>query len=228
MLPHDYTVSNYIAIFQSKRTIDPFFHSVQMSIFVVAVGFIFTVPLSYMVSKKKTFTNNLAWFLVTLSWSIPASVLAVNLITAFNEKNIFAFGQVLIGGYYILPIAYTIHALPVMMNNNMIAMDSFNPALEDASRGLGAGAVQTFARVVLPNVLPGIISGSMLAIINTLGEYTISNLLYGIHNLPISVAMLKRFTNYYFGETMAYAEVVILLCSLLFSIVFKLDKKSYF
>jgi iron(III) transport system permease protein len=114
------------------------------------------------------------------------------------------------------------------MNNNMIAMDNFNPVFEDASRGLGAGRAETFRRIVLPSVLPGIISGSMLAIINTLGEYTISNLLYGVHNTPISVAMLKRFTNYYFGETMAYAAAVILLCSLLFAIVFKLDKKSYF
>ncbi len=228
LIPNDFTFSNYIGIFRSKRTLNSFFNSINMSIFVVIAGFLFTVPLSYMVSKKKTFTNNLAWFLVTLSWSIPASVLAVNLITAFNQKNIFAFGQVLIGGYYILPIAYTIHALPLMMNNNMIAMDNFNPVFEDASRGLGAGRAETFRRIVLPSVLPGIISGSMLAIINTLGEYTISNLLYGVHNTPISVAMLKRFTNYFFGETMAYAAVVILLCSILFAIVFRLDKKSYF
>jgi iron(III) transport system permease protein len=228
LIPNDFTFSNYIEIFKSKRTLDSFSNSINMSIFVVVVGFLFTVPLSYMVSKKKTFINNLAWFLVTLSWSIPASVLAVNLITAFNQRNIFAFGQILIGGYYILPIAYTIHTLPLMMNNNMIAMDNFNPVFEDASRGLGAGRMETFRRIVLPSVLPGIISGSMLAIINTLGEYTISNLLYGVHNTPISVAMLKRFTNYYFGEAMAYAAVVILLCCLLFAIVFKLDKKSYF
>ena len=228
LIPRDFTIANYFSIFQSKRTVDPFFNSIKMSIFVVIVGFIFTVPLSYMVSKKKTFTNNLAWFLVTLSWSIPGSVLAVNLISAFNQSNIFAFGNVLIGGYIILPIAYTINTLPVMMNNNMIAMDNFNPMLEDASRGLGAGKAETFVRVILPTVVPGIVSGSMLAIINTLGEYTISNLLYGVHNQPISVAMLKRFTNYGFGETMAYAAVVILICTVLFSIVFKLDKKSYF
>lgn len=228
LVPRDFTIVNYIEIFKSKRTVDPFFNSIKMSAFVVIVGFIFTVPLSYMVSRKKTFTNNLAWFLVTLSWSIPGSVLAVNLITAFNQANIFAFGNVLIGGYIILPIAYTINTLPVMMNNNMIAMENFNPALEDASRGLGAGKTETFARVILPSVLPGVVSGSMLAIINTLGEYTISNLLYGVHNQPISVAMLRKFTNYGFGETMAYAAVVILLCTILFSIVFKLDKKSYF
>ena len=228
LIPREFTIANYIEIFQSKRTVKPFFNSIKMSIFVVAVGFFFTVPLSYMVSKKKTFSNNLAWFLVTLSWSIPGSVLAVKLISAFNQANIFAFGNVLIGGYYILPIAYTINTLPIMMNNNMIAMDNFNPMLEDASRGLGAGRVETFVRVVLPSVVPGIVSGSMLAIINTLGEYTISNLLYGVHNQPISVAMLKRFTNYGFGETMAYATVVILICTVLFSVVFKLDKKSYF
>lgn len=228
LVPTDFTLGNYVEIFQSRRTVDPFFDSLQMSMLVVGAGLLFTVPLAYMVAKKKSFTNNLAWFLITISWSIPGSVLAVNLISAFNQPNVFAFGNVLIGGYYILPIAYTINALPMMMNNNMIAMDNFNPVLEDASRGLGAGRVQTFIRVVLPMVVPGVISGCMMAIITTLGEYTMSNLLYGVHNLPISVAMLKRFTNYYFGETMAYATVVIAVCTVLFSIVFKLDKKSYF
>ncbi|MEG0895027.1 MAG: ABC transporter permease subunit, partial [Oscillospiraceae bacterium] len=228
LIPKDFTLNNYFEIFKSKRTVDPFFNSINMSVFVVVIGLLFTVPLSYIVSKRKTFTNNLARFLVTISWSIPGSVLAVNMIVAFNNPNIFAFGNVLIGGYFILPIVYTINALPMMMNNNMIAMENFNPVLEDASRGLGAGHFQTFVKIVLPSIIPGIISGSMLAIINTLGEYTISNLLYGVHNLPISVAMLKRFTNYYFGETMAYAAIVILICGILFSIVFKLDKKIYF
>lgn len=228
LIPRDFTVLNYFEVFNSSRTLQPFLNSIKMAALVATAGFVITVPLSYMVSKKKTPSNILAWFLVTVSWSIPASVLAVNLITAFNQPNIFAFGNALIGGYIILPIAYTINTLPVMMNNNMIAMENFNPALEDASRGLGAGRFVTFVKVILPTVIPGIISGCMLAVINTLGEYTISNLLFGIHNQPISVAMLTRFTNYAFGEAMAYAAVIILICSALFSIVFKLDKKSYF
>lgn len=228
LIPHKFTLANYIDVFQTKRTIAPFWNSIQMSTFVVVVGCLFTVPLSYMVSKKKSFSNNLAWFLVTLSWSIPGSVLAVNLITAFNKPNMFSFGMTLIGGFYILPIAYTINSLPMMMNNNMIAMENFNPALEDASRGLGAGKTTTFVKVILPSIIPGVISGCMLSIINTLGEYTISNLLYGVHNQPISIAMLKHFTNYEFGCTMAYAAVIVLICSILFMIVFKLDKKSYF
>ena len=228
LIPHEFTIANYLSVFQSRRTLDPFVNSLKMAGFVVIVGCICTVPLSYMVSKKKSFVNNLAWFLVTLSWSIPGSVLAVNLITAFNTPNIFSFGTTLIGGFYILPIAYTINTLPMMMNNNMIAMENFNPALEDASRGLGAGRTTTFVKVILPNVLPGIISGCMLSVINTLGEYTISNLIYGVHNQPISIAMLKRFTNYEFGDTMAYAAVIILICSFLFLMVFKMDKKNYF
>lgn len=228
LIPHELTIANYLNIFQSRRTVTPFVNSLKMAGFVVIVGCFFTVPLSYMVSKQKNFVNNLAWLLVTLSWSIPGSVLAVNLITAFNTPNIFAFGKSLIGGFYILPIAYTINTLPMMMNNNMIAMENFNPALEDASRGLGAGKATTFVKVVLPAVVPGVISGCMLSVINTLGEYTISNLLYGVHNQPISIAMLKQFTNYDFGDTMAYASIIILLCTTLFLVVFKLDKKSYF
>lgn len=224
-IPHDFTVENYISVVQSKRTVGPFFNSLKMSLFAAIVGLAVTVPLSYMVSRKKTVIHRLAWFFVTMSWCIPGSVLAINLISAFNHSNIFSFGQVLIGGSMILPIAYTIHALPVLMNNNIVAMENFNSVLEDASRGLGAGRIQTIVKVVLPSVVPGIAAGAMLTIISTMGEYTISNLLYGVHNTPISVTMLNRFLNYYIGEAMAYAVIIIAFCGILFTLVLRFDRK---
>lgn len=227
LLPHGFTLSNYKNVLGSARTVNPLKNSVKMAITVVCIGELFTVPLAYMHAKNKSVINRTAVFLVMAAWGIPGSVLAVNLIIAFNHGNVFSFGESLIGGYWILPIAYLIHGLPMLMNHNRIAVENFNPVLEDASQSLGAGKRTTFFKIILPSILPGIVSGSMMVIITTLGEYTMSNLLYGVHNLPISVAMLNRFTNYYFGETMAYAATVIIMCSLLFGIMLKMDRKKY-
>ena len=93
---------------------------------------------------------------------MPASVVAINLINAFGQETIFAFGQSLIGGFAILPIAYTITAIPLLLNSNETAILGMNPNIEEASKSLGANMFYTFTRVVIPNIAPGILAGGVL------------------------------------------------------------------
>ena len=53
-------------------------------------------------------------------------------------------------------------------------MKSINLGLEESSRSLGAGKLKTFYNVIIPNMMPGIISGAILVFIRTIGEYTMS------------------------------------------------------
>ena len=109
-----------------------------------------------------------------LPWTMPASVVAINLINAFSQKSIFAFGNALIGGFYIVPIAYTINSIPLLLNSNEVAIMGLNKNLEEASKSLGANMAHTFFRIIMPNIAPGIMAGGVLVLIRTLGEYTMS------------------------------------------------------
>ena len=145
-------------------------NSLKMSLMAVIAGLIITVPVAYVVTKNDNIYNRLAKFIIMLPWSMPASAIAVNLINTFNQKSIFAFNTTLIGGFYILPIAYTIYALPLLFSSNEVAMKSINLGLEESSRSLGAGKLKTFYNVIIPNMMPGIISGAILVFIRTIGE----------------------------------------------------------
>ena len=227
IFPRDFTLENYTMIFEKTRVLKPIINSIKMSLMAVIAGLIITVPVSYLVVKNNNKYNNIAKFMIMLPWSMPASVIAVNLINTFNVPNIFSFGETLIGGFYILPIAYTISALPLLFSSNEVAISSVNLGLEEASRSLGAGSFKTFYKIIIPNMMPGIIAGAILVFIRTIGEYTMSALLYGVYNRPISISIVTSMQEFKIGVSMAYGVLIIGICCVALAIVLKLDKKRF-
>lgn len=198
-----------------------------MSLDAVFIGLGITLPVAYLTTKKQNMLNRTAEILIMLPWAMPVSTIAINLINTFNRKNVFSFNKILIGTYWILPIAYIIMALPLLLRSNIIAMESFNINYEYASRGLGAGRIRTFFRVTAPVIMPAIISGAILIFIKTLGEYTLSALLYGVHNRPVSIAMVTSMQEFDIGLSMAYGSIIIMMCFVAIGIILRLDKEKY-
>lgn len=227
IFPHSFTLENYREIADSPRVLQPLLNSLKMSFMAVGAGILLTVPVSYLNWRRKSLPDGCAKALMMLPWCMPVSVIGINMINAFNVKSIFAFGRALIGGFYILPIAYTVTALPLLLSSNDTAMESFHPVLEDASHSLGGGGLATLMRVVLPNIAPGILAGGILVFIRTMGEYTVSALLYGVHNRPISISMVTNMQEFNIGVSMAYGVIVILISLGAMMLMLALDKKRF-
>ncbi|MBO6163612.1 MAG: iron ABC transporter permease [Lachnospiraceae bacterium] len=227
IFPHSFTLENYLTIFRKKRVLKPLINSLQMSVMAVAAGLVLTVPSAYLIVRRGGRAEGILRFALMLPSAMPASLVAINLINAFNQKSLFAFGQVLIGGYYIIPIAYVITALPMLLSSNEVAIQGLHPNLEEASRSLGADMGNTFARIILPNIAPGIMAGGILIFIRMIGEYTMSALLYGVHNRPISISIITNMQEYNVGISLAYGVIVILICYLSLALIFRLDDRRF-
>lgn len=227
IFPKEFGFFNYKNLFTKQRVFKPFFNSISMSFFTVFIGLGISLPASYLTTKIKNKINRISEMILMLPLAMPVSTIAINLINAFNVKNIIIFNHILIGTYWILPIAYIITSLPLLMRSNIIAFESFNITLEHASRSLGAGVVHTFTRVTAPIVSPAIISGGALVFIRTIGEHTMSALLYGVYNRPISIAMVNAMQEYDIGLSMAYGTMTILICFIVMTLILNLDKEKY-
>ena len=227
IFPRSFTLENYLTIFRKKRVLKPLINSLQMSVMAVAAGLVLTVPSAYLIVRRGGRAEGILRFALMLPSAMPASLVAINLINAFNQKSLFAFGQVLIGGYYIIPIAYVITALPMLLSSHEVAIQGLHPNLEEASRSLGADMGNTFVRIILPNIAPGIMAGGILIFIRMIGEYTMSALLYGVHNRPISISIITNMQEYNVGISLAYGVIVILICYLSLALIFRLDDRRF-
>lgn len=227
IFPTGFTLANYAQVFTEKRTFQPLGNSLSMSAMAVIAGLIFTVPVAYAARQRKSLPATLLQWLLMLPWCMPASVIAIDLINVFNQPTIFSLGSSLVGTFEILPIAYTIMALPLLLSSSQVAVGGIRENTEDAARSLGAGPVRTFAQIMLPTIIPGIVSGAILCFVRSMGEYTMSALLYGVYNRPISVSIVTTMQEYFIGVSMAYGALVIALCCILLFVILKLDAKRF-
>ncbi|MFW5647810.1 MAG: ABC transporter permease [Candidatus Alkaliphilus sp. MAG34] len=221
IFPDKFSLDNYRKIFLQKRILAPIKNSLKMSVVAATFATLIAVVSSYLILNIRGIKSKLLNFFILLPMAIPASTLGVNLITAFNKKRFLLFNNSLVGTYSILPIAYVIATITMVSRSTYTAFSNFNLEYEFASRNLGAGRWQTLKWIFIPIVSPGIISGFSLAFMRSLGEYTVSALLYGVHNRPVSIAMVNALHDFDVGISMAYGAIIIFLGMIFLGILYR-------
>lgn len=97
--------------------------------------------------------------------------------------------------------------LPFMILPLTGAIQSIDPALEEASRSLGASKLKTFWRVIVPLSLPGIQAGTILVFVLTISSYVIPILLGGFGVVIMSTLVVQQLIDamlWPFGAALAF------------------------
>jgi iron(III) transport system permease protein len=153
--------------------------------------------------------------LVALPWAIPATAIALGLAATFNKNDLATARILLVGTFWILPLAYFIRDIPLVATAVEGSLRQMDPSLEDAARGLGASWWLTMRRVVLPAARPGLVAGALLAAVTAVGEFVASVVLYTHSNRPISMEILAQLRALAFGTAASYSVLLILLVLLM-------------
>jgi spermidine/putrescine transport system permease protein len=97
--------------------------------------------------------------------------------------------------------------LPFMVLPLYAALDRLDRSLIEASLDLGAGQIATFARIVVPLALPGIVSGIIVTFIPSLGAYLTPDLLGGTSSQMIANIIERQFksaNDWPFGAALSF------------------------
>jgi iron(III) transport system permease protein len=211
ILPPEYTFRHYVELFTDGKTWRPIANSFKMS-FVATVGnVIFGVAAAYAMVRLKFKGKTLLDVFIMLPWALPGTVVGINLITAFSTPSAYSFGQVLVGTFWILPLAYFVRHLPLVFRSTSATLMQMDPSIEEAARNLGASWWYSFRRIVFPLSLSGILAGTLLAFVTGIGEFVSSILLFTSRTAPISVEIFQRMYAFEFGTACAYGVLQIIL-----------------
>jgi sulfate transport system permease protein len=113
--------------------------------------------------------------LVDMPFALPTAVSGIAL-SALYARNGW-IGRLLPNGvevsysYWGVVIVLTFIGLPFVVRTLQPALEDIDPQIEEAAASLGAGRLQTFLHVILPTVLPPLLTGFSLAFARALGEY---------------------------------------------------------
>ncbi len=224
LLPAQFTLENFTAVFTSREAARPWWNSIWMSGTATAFGLIVATIAAYFTGfqRKWPWARGPIDLTVMLPWALPGTVIAIMLIILFDEPHWFTGGRVLIGTAAILPLAYFIRHLPMQFRATVASFSNFDPALDEAAQNLGAGSWLRFRRITLPLILPGVVTGAMMAFVIALGEFVSSILLYTYENQPLSIAIFSELRLFNLGTAAAYS----ILLTILIGIVMWLAQKS--
>lgn len=209
--PSVFNIENYRLLFEDPNIFKPLQNSLIMAVIATVGNLVFGVIASYLLVKRKFVGKSFVDILVMIPWALPATVIGMNLVFAFNEPSVFSFGQILVGTYWILPLAYFIRHIPLVVRSTNAVLEQLDDSIEEAARNLGAKWFYTFRKVILPIIMPGVLSGTLLAFIESVGEFPTSVLLYTISNRPISIEIMNQLRMFNMGQAAAYGMIQITL-----------------
>jgi spermidine/putrescine transport system permease protein len=104
--------------------------------------------------------------------------------------------------------------LPFMVLPIYTSLEKLDPALLEAAEVLGARPTARFFRVILPLSMPGVVAGSLLVFIPSLGSYLVSDLLGGAKQMMIGNLVQNQFTsarNWPFGSAASFIVMGLVL-----------------
>jgi len=215
VIPPEYTLENYRRLFSESQLWRPIMNSVSMALIATAANVVVCFVAAYLIVLRQFSGRRLLEILVALPWAIPATTIALGLAATFNRNELITARLLIVGTFWILPLAYFIRNIPLVATAVEGSLRQMDSSLEDAARGLGASWWLTMRRVVLPAARPGLVAGALLAAVTAVGEFVASVVLFTHSNRPISIEILAQLRALAFGTAAAYSVLLIALVLLM-------------
>lgn len=175
------------ALFTDAALRESIIVSLVLALFTVVMMVLLLVPTMIWVRLRVPKASRLIEFLCLLPLTIPALVIVVGI------KNTMLWVNYFVGDTpYALTFPYVVLVLPYCYRAIDAALSAIDVrTLSEAARSLGAGWLTVFVRIVMPNIVTGVMSGAFVAVALVLGEYVFSSLL-NYQTLPVQIAAIAK------------------------------------
>ena len=219
----DFNLQNYVRLF------DPLYLKIFLRSFKIAgittiFCFLFGYPMAYwMATRPRKWRNTLLLLLMIPFWTnFLVRTYAWILIlrdTGLINNALMGLGLIdqplpLFGNDFAIIVGLVYGWFPDMVLPCYAAIERLDLALVEAAEDLYANELKAFARVIFPLSLPGVVAGSILVFIPSLGTYVTSDLLGGARSVMIGNVIANQFLSvrdYPFGSAFSFVLMALML-----------------
>jgi sulfate/thiosulfate transport system permease protein len=155
--------------------------------------------------------------IIDLPFALPTIVAGLLLLTFYGPRSPVGVHLAFTRGAIFVALLFV--TLPFVVRTVQPVLIELDVEMEEAARSLGAGELTTFRRIVLPNILPGILSGVTMAFARAVGEIGAIVLISG--NLPYRTEMSSVFIflRIQSGDPNGAAAVAVVLLTIAFAVL---------
>lgn len=171
----------------------------------IAIVVVLGIMISYLTVRKPSVLTSLLDTLTMFPYIIPGSVLGIALLSGFNSGVIALSGTALI-----IIISLTIRRMPYTIRSSTAIITQISPSIEEAAISLGSTEFQSFRKIMVPMMLPGVLAGAIMSWITLISELSSSIILYTSNTSTLTVAIYAEVIRSNFGNAAAYSTILTL------------------
>jgi spermidine/putrescine transport system permease protein len=218
--PNSTFINSFVVIF--LRT---FWWGILTTVVCLLIGY----PLAFYITRQKASRRNMLLFLIIVPfWT---NFLVRTYAWKFILNNNGLINVILSSlGFDRIPMANTpfaviiglvYGALPFMVLPLYASIENFNYSFVEAAQDLGAGYLRVFTRVFLPLTMPGVVAGSILVFIMTIGQFVVPVILGGGKVAMVGNLLAQQFSTAFdwpFGSAIAVVFIALMMVGIVYYI----------
>ena len=184
-----FTLMRYVELFQDEHLLSLLRNSLVISIISTAVATGFGTIAAVGIHNLKPKMRKVVMSLTNIPMTNPDIVTGVSLSLLFVFVGTKMLGQRNALTFWTLLIAHITFNLPYVILNVMPKLQQMDNSLTDAAMDLGCTPLQAFFKVTLHEIMPGIVSGAIMAFTMSLDDFVISYFVTGLDfvTLPVEI-----------------------------------------
>jgi spermidine/putrescine transport system permease protein len=222
-----WSISNYKTFFLQHIYWRTFARTAVYSIIVTFLTFVVTMPVAFYITKVASFRfKGFLSIIILMPFWVSELVRVYGWMILLRESGVINHFLVELGilskpvemlyndATMIMGLVYT--SMLFMVVPLMSVLEGLDDSLIEAAHDLGANAATIFFRIVIPHATPGIVSGSIVVFMLTLGNYLTPNLIGGKNSLWFTEQIYNQFIasfNWNLGS--AFGFMLLVLSSLI-------------
>ncbi|MGL5541006.1 MAG: ABC transporter permease [Erysipelotrichaceae bacterium] len=185
-----FSVEWYVKMFNDRNMMEAIYYTIVIAVIATVVSTIVGTLAAIGLSKSRKLVREVVLQINNLPIMNPEIVTAIGLMLFYSSMRIEK-------GFATLLLAHIAFCIPYVILSVMPKLRSLDPNLAEAALDLGATPAQALTKVIVPQIMPGIISGAIIAFTMSFDDFVISYFVTGngVKNISILVYTMSKRIN---------------------------------
>ncbi|MFM9843030.1 MAG: ABC transporter permease [Dongiaceae bacterium] len=200
-------------------------NSMQIAVFATIVSTTIATAAALATTRTKPWRGMIASYM-----TINLPLMVPEIVTAIATLSFFGIIAGILGtrlGIIQIMLAHTAFCIPFAYMPIRARLEDMDLTLEQAAADLYATPWQTFRRVTLPLLMPGVIAGATLAFVVSFDDFTITSMLVGPGETTLPIYVWTSIRRGISPEINAMSTILLVISILLVSLSFLIGRKKY-
>lgn len=213
------SLSEWLHIFSSPRVISAFKLSLTTSFIAAIINTFFGLMCAWVLVRYNFPFKKIADALIDLPFALPTAVAGIALTaiyapTGYIGKLFLPYGIKIAYTSIGITLALILVGLPFVVRTVQPVLADLSKEQEEAASSLGANRLQTFVKIILPNLTPALLTGFAMAFARALGEY--GSVIFIASNIPkiseiVPLLIVIEIEQYNYSTAYAIASIMLVI-----------------